>query len=129
MDATDRAEIRITGPHIRERSRGDFYVRVEVSVLLSSRYDGQLKNALEIHRFAGLFQEALTLPIPVWNYGAESGDFVEGQPATQLKLGCLETVEREPVRVFHFGQIHETDKLKQTAVDAKLQMELTVGGS
>ncbi len=83
-----RAEIRITGPFDQELSKGYHRIYVDVNVLLTSRYDGQ-KNAATILKYAGLFHEAMSEPIPVWNFGGEPGDYVEDDPETQVFLGCL----------------------------------------
>jgi hypothetical protein len=127
MRASDRVEIRITGPFTQEQSQGYFRIYVDVNVLLSSRYDGSKKNQYTILKYAGLFHEAMDMPIPVWNYGNEPGDFVDDDPDTQVFLGCLSPRpgNSESVRVFNFGQIDKTDKLKQSAVDARYVMYLS----
>jgi hypothetical protein len=125
MQASDRAEIRITGPFIQELSRGYWQVFVDVNVLLTSRYDGS--DAYSILKHAGAFQAAMDLPIGVWNFGSEPGDYVEGDPTTQHFLGCLvpRPGRNSLVRVLNFGQIALVDKIKQTEVDARYMMELT----
>jgi hypothetical protein len=124
--ASDRAEIRITGPFDSELSKGYHRIYVDVNVLLTSRYDGARKNAATILKYAGLFHEAMSLPIPVWNFGGEPGDYVEGDTSTQVFLGCLtpRPGRNDSIRVMNFGQMG-TDKLKQTEVDARYVMELT----
>ncbi len=133
--ATDKAEIRITGPFDQELSKGYHRIYVDVNVLLTSRYDGATKNAATILKYAGLFHEAMSEPIPVWNFGGEPGDYVEDDPdnpndpnlLTQVFLGCLipRPGKNESVRVMHFGQLDMVDKLKQSEVDARYVMELT----
>lgn len=126
MQADDRVEIRITGPFSQELSKGCFRLWVDVNVLLTSRYGGAKKNALDILRFAGLFQEAMDSPIPVWNYGAQPGDYLDSDPNTQVFIGCLlpRPGNSDSVRLFNFGQTDPTDKLKQSAVDARYVMYL-----
>jgi hypothetical protein len=119
MQATDRAEIRINGPFVREPSHHYFHLYVDVNVLLTSRYD-ETKNRYAILKFAGLFQEAMDTPINVYRYGSEPGD-------DQTFVGCL-TPRRgvhEMVEAFQFGQVDPTDALKQTAVDARYVMYLS----
>ncbi len=134
--ATDRAEIRITGPFDQELSKGYHRIYVDVNVLLTSRYDGAGKNAATILKNAGLFHEAMSEPIPVWNFGGEPGDYVEAidpddpddpNLATQVFLGCLtpRPGRNDSVRVMNFGQLDNVDKIKQTEVDARFVMELT----
>jgi len=127
MQATDRAEIRITGPFTREKSRGCWEVFVDANVLLTSRYDSEGKDAYSILKNAGAFHEAMDGPIGVWNFGSEPGDYVEGDPSTQRFLGCLlpRPGRNSSVRVLNFGQIDPVDKIKQSEVDARYVMELT----
>lgn len=127
MEATDRAEIRITGPFIQELSQGYYRILVDVNVLLTSRYDGTAKNAYTIHQYAGIFQAAMGNEIGVWNYGGEEGDYDPNDSNTQLFLGCLKprAGNNDSIRVFHFGQTDKTDKLKQSAVDARYVMYLS----
>lgn len=127
MQAEDRAEIRITGPFVREDSKDCFTVYLDVNVLLTSRYGGQKKNPFDILKFAGLFQEAMTSPIPVWNYGPEADDYRDDDPDSQVFIGCLlpRHGKNDLNRVFNFGQTTETDKVKQTAVDGRFVMHIT----
>jgi hypothetical protein len=124
MRATDRAEIRITGPFCQELSKNYFRVYIDVNVLLTSRFDGDSKNAYGILKYAGAFHEAMDMPIGVWNYGGEAGDYVEDQPETQKFLGCLKLRPGRDVRVMNFGQIDPVEKLKQTEIDARFVMEI-----
>lgn len=125
MEASERAEIRITGPFIREMSRGCWQVFVDVNVLLTGRYDDT--DGYSILKHAGAFQEAMDASIGVWNYGSEPGDYREDDLASQMFLGCLipRSGRNALVRVLNFGQIDAVDKLKQTEVDARYVMELT----
>jgi len=127
IKASDRAEIRITGPFTQELSKGYHRLLLDVNVLLTSRYDGPAKNQYNILKFAGLFQGALSMPIPVWNYGGEAGDYDAAIPESQLFIGCLlpKGTKSDLVKVFNFGQTNETDKLKQTVVDAHYEMFIT----
>ena len=58
MSATDRCEVRITGPFTRELSRDYFQVEVVVNVLFVSRYEEQ-KNQYAVIQKTGVFQEAM----------------------------------------------------------------------
>jgi hypothetical protein len=124
MQAADRAEIRITGPSTQELAKGQYRLWVDANVLLTSRYDGAGKNAYDIIRLGGLFQEAMDSPIPVWNYGNQLGDYVDADPDSHVSLGCLlvRPGRNESVRLLHFGQTDKTDKLKQTVCDARYVM-------
>lgn len=127
IQSSDQAEIRITGPFISEPSNGYFCIEVAVNVLLKSRYDGQGKNAYTILKAAGLFQEAMSGEIPVWNYGGEAGDYQDGNSSSQVFLGCLRPKDgrNEATRVFNFGQVDPTEKVKESVVDGHFVMEIS----
>lgn len=126
MEAADHAELRISGPFTQELSKGCFRLWVDANVLLTSRYEGKAKNAYDILRFAGLFHEAMDSPIGVWNFGNQPGDYVDGDTSTQVFLGCLlpKAGNGNSVRVINFGQIDNTEKIKQTVVDVSYEMFL-----
>lgn len=125
MQSTNRAEVRVNGPYTQEVSQGYFRVWVDVNVLLTSRMDGN-KNGYDIQRLAGIFQSAMHDQIPVFNYGNQPGDFVEDLPDSLRHLGCLSprAGPNDSVKVLHFGQIEKTDRIKQSAVDARYVMYL-----
>lgn len=124
MEATDRVEIRITGPFIRELSHNYWELQVDANVLLSSRFDGpDTKSRYTLVQATGLFQSAMDAAIAVYRYGANPGD-------DESLVGCLSPLsgKRDAVRVYHFGQINTTDGLRQSMVDAKYVMEITTTG-
>lgn len=116
-----RVELRSTGPSIRELSRDYFHARVDVNLLFTSRYDA---DAYEILRFAGIFQEAMSVPIPLWNYGNQPGDYTDADPESQVHLGCLLLVDgrNDSLRLLNFGQIEPVDKVKQTMLDGRYEV-------
>ena len=113
------AEGRVTGPYTRDLQGGEYEVNVDANVLLSTNQPGY-----DIVRVAGLYQEALSTPIPVWNYGALTGDYVHSDSSTKVLLGCLTNSpgRKEMVAVFHFGQVNKTDPIRQSVIDTSLQM-------
>ena len=120
MSATDRCEVRITGPFTREVSRDYFQIEVVVNVLFVSRYEEQ-KNQYAIIQKTGVFQEAMDGAIAVYKYGNGPDD------DEHVLIGCLSPVQgrSNAIRVMHFGQINPTDRLKQSMVDARYRMELS----
>jgi hypothetical protein len=120
MSATDRCEVRITGPFAREVSRDWYQIEVVVNVLFVSRYEEQ-RNQYAIIQMAGVFQEAMDGAIAVYKYGAGPDDDEE------VLVGCLLPVQgrHDAIRVMHFGQINPTDRLKQSMVDARYRMEIS----
>lgn len=120
LEASHRAEARINGPFVQELSKGYFRVWVDVNVLLTSQ--GTLRDRYELHRIAGLYLHALTEAVEVWNYGSQPGDY-DDDPTL---LGCLlpRAGRNRSVSVFHFGQTEKTDQVRQSAVDATLEMHI-----
>jgi hypothetical protein len=120
MEASDRVEIRITGPFTRELSRNYYELRIDVNVLISNRFDGPDKNRYTFARLAGVFHEAMDGAIAVYKYGDQLGD-----DETAL-VGCLSPLSgrNEAVRVFHFGQVNTTDGFTQSMVDARYVMHI-----
>jgi hypothetical protein len=120
MEATDRVEIRITGPFTRELSRGYFDVRLEVNVMISSRFDGPEKNRYTFTDIAGAFHQAMDGAIAVYKFGNQPGD------DEHALVGCLSPMSgrNDAVRVLHFGQVNTTDGLRQSMVDARYAMEI-----
>jgi hypothetical protein len=124
MRAGDRVEIRITGPFVKELSNNYFQAFADVNVLLTSRFDSR-RNAYDILKYAGTFQQAMDKPIPVMNYGSEPGDFVEDDPTTLVTVGCLLPKFGQAARVLDFGQIDVVDRLRQVEVEDRYMAELS----
>ena len=120
MSATDRCEVRITGPFTREVSRDWYQIEVVVNVLFVSRYEEQ-KNQYAIIQKMGVFHEAMDGAIAVYKYGSGADD------DEHVLVGCLSPVQgrHDAIRVMHFGQIDPTDRLKQSMVDARYRMEIS----
>ena len=120
MEATDRCEVRITGPFTKELSHNYFQIEVVVNVLFLSRYEEQ-KNQYAIMQKMGVFHEAMDGAIAVYKYGSGADD------DEHVLVGCLSPVQgrSDAIRVMHFGQINPTDRLKQSMVDARYRMEIS----
>jgi hypothetical protein len=120
MEATDRCEVRITGPFTKEVSHKYFQIEVVVNVLFLSRYEEQ-KNRYAIIQRTGVFQEAMDGAIAVYQYGNEPGD------DDGALVGCLSPVQgrHDAIRVMHFGQVDPTNRIKQSMVDARYRMEVS----
>jgi hypothetical protein len=118
-EATDRVEIRISGPFTTQMS-SEYRIRMDVNVILTSRFDGQAKNRHAILTNAGLFHEAMDQAILIYKFG-------NGVDDDGSYLGCLvpRSGKNDTVRVLHFGKVDPTDKVKQSAVDARYEMFLT----
>jgi hypothetical protein len=125
LEAPSKVEARANGPYVKPQ-QGCSLLWVDINVLVTNHMDGDTKSRHELHRLAGLYQEALTAPIEVWNYGNEAGDWDENVPASQIFLGCL--VNRhgngDMTKLFNFGQVEKTDRVKQAIVDARYEITL-----
>jgi hypothetical protein len=120
MEASDRCEIRITGPFTKELSHNYFQIEVLVNVLFLSRYEEE-KNQYAVMQKIGVFHEAMDGAIAIFKYGNQVGD------DEHALVGCLSPVQgrNDAIRVMHFGQITPTDRIKQSMVDARYRMELS----
>ena len=120
MEATDRCEVRITGPFTKELSHNYFRIEVVVNVLFLSRYEEE-KNQYAVMHKIGVFHEAMDGAIAVFKYGNEQGD------DEHALVGCLSPVQgrNDAIRVMHFGQVDPTNRIKQSMVDARYRMELS----
>lgn len=120
MQASEHVEIAITGPFSRELSRNYYELKVGVRILILSRMDNPPKNRYTPQQIAGLYHEAMDAVIAIYRYGS-------GPEDDQQLLGCLASLNdrNNPLRVYHFGQMTPTDRLRQSMVDCWYVMELT----
>lgn len=119
MESTDRLEIRVNGPFIKEQSAGYYHFEVSANILIMSHMGGQLPNAYSGVEMAGYMAQAASQPISIYKYGSGVDD-------DQSLIGCL-TLRRgrdESVKVFHFGEVNREDRLRQFGVDVSLEMDI-----
>ena len=124
MEATDRVEIRITGPFTRDLSNNYYELAVDANALFVSRYEDG-KNKYAILNAIGSFQAALDAPIPIFKYGNQN------QATMELSASASWSPARtrgEAVRVMHFGQADLTNRIKQSFVDARYLLYLSNDG-
>ena len=116
----NHCEFRTTGPFIKEVGNGTYKVEVVVNIMLTNLMEMSGEDAYAIVQWAGTFQEALLQHIPVYKYGTGAED-------DSSLIGCLfaKAGAYEAVRVYHFGQIDKTDRVRQSEVDAVLEMWVT----
>ena len=108
------AEFRVTGPNITEVSNGYYNVNIVANLLLTSIMESE-PTAYTIVQWGGIFQEALLDPIPIYKLGVGADD-------TGALIGCLQI--KKAASLYHFGQISKTDRIRQSEVDAVLEMEV-----
>lgn len=115
LSQSDKAEIRVNGPYLREASKGFWVASVGVNVHLTVRMDGP--NAYKLQNWCGIFLEAMSGNIPLLQLGDQSD--------TGAQFGCLRIEDsKDPIRVIHFGQVDKTDLVRQSVVDARYVVEL-----
>lgn len=118
--ASDRVEVRVSGPFDHALAGGEHRITVHVNILITSRFDSASKNRHTILKNVGLYQEALSGIIKVYKFGSEVGDDPEAL------VGCLtpKTGKNDEVKVFHFGKLDPTDKIQHSMVDGSFEMYL-----
>jgi hypothetical protein len=115
----DRAEIRINGPFARELSARYWRIWVDINTLVTSNYGNDTKDVYTLERNLGLIHEFADTDISIRRYGTGAGD--DG-----TLLGCLRprSDKNDSVRVIHFGQLNNVDRIKQGQVDGRYVMYL-----
>jgi hypothetical protein len=117
----EHAELRLSGPFIREISNGYWRVHVDVNIMLTDQMKMSTEGAYDIHDWGGAFLAAMTEPIPVYRLGTGGQD-------DQTLVGCLTQREgfSEPARLIHFGQVSRVDRIRQAVVDGRFEMYLSM---
>jgi hypothetical protein len=121
MEASDRAEIRINGPFARELSARYWRLWVDINILVTSNFGTQSKDVYSLERNLGLIHEFADTVIPILRHGTGVDD--DG-----TLLGCLRPRhdKNDSIRVIHFGQLNNVDRIKQGQVDARYIMYFCV---
>jgi hypothetical protein len=119
--ATDTVEFRVNGPYMTNPSNGYYVARVFVNVLVMSNMGGEQKNKYQLDTNLGIMQEALDQPINIYKCGPDTGDVDDGS-----HIGCMKVLDESKlgVRVIHFSQIDQTDRVKQAMVSVAYEIEL-----
>lgn len=115
-NASDRVEIRITGPYTQQLSSNYYLLTVDANVLLQCRYE--TKNGYQRQTLMGPFYEAMAGPIPVYKFGPEAGD-------DKSQIGCLKLPRGGQVKLHHFGQLTHPERISESICDARYVMDLT----
>lgn len=109
----DHAIMRMTGPLIYQGVKNERWATLEVQILLTDIRQSS-ENAYKILEWAGIYQEALLAPIPIYKYGT-------GPQDDGTLIGCLQPDPSVPnhVRVVNFGQMDKELRINQVSVIAK----------
>lgn len=119
QESTNRLEIRINGPFVRQVSANYYHFDVDVNILILSHMDGTSDSVYRGTNIAGKMAERANEPIPVFKYGGQPED-------DQSQIGCLllKDGSKDGVKVFHFGEINAEDRLRQAGVDCSYNMDI-----
>jgi hypothetical protein len=119
MESPDRAEIRLNGPWARELSANYWRIWVDINILVTSNFGNDTKDVYTLERNLGFVHEFADTYIPIMRYGAGVDD-------TGTLLGCLRprSDKNDSIRVIHFGQLNNIDRIKQGQVDGRYIMYL-----
>lgn len=116
----DIFELRVDGPDFTEQSRDEWYISIEVGVLVSATNDN--KDYHRIHKLCGIITQAFT-DIPVYRFG-------DGPDDDGSLLGCLvlqQDGSRNAIQVTPFGKRDVATPIMQSSVEGKFAMTLTQG--
>lgn len=115
------AELRISGPFVKELSKDYWRIHIDINILLTYLMKSTEDNVYDLQTWCGVIQESMDGPINIYKYGGEAGDDAS-------YIGCLRSRmgKFEANRVFHFGQISKVDRVRQSMIDGRYMMELTV---
>jgi hypothetical protein len=107
-------DLRIGGPEFREVSANEWWIDVEVNILVQTVVD--VADIYKSQRFAGTVAAAMWDGITVYKYGDTSG------VDDQSQLGCL-TLQGS-TDIFDYGQLAPATKMRQQTVSAKYRMTI-----
>jgi hypothetical protein len=117
----EHVELRVNGPFVAEISKNYWRLHVDVSILLTDYMKMSSENAYDINDWGGTFLTAMCEAIPLYRNG-------NGPEDDGSLIGCL-TLQKgvsQPVRLIHFGQISRDSRLRQSVVDGRFEMYLTL---
>lgn len=103
------AELRVDGPHVTPQS-GQSLLQVDLNVIIQSKTSNE--DLDKIYRIAGVFHEAFTPTIAVFN-------FDEDPP---VALGCLSLDGK--IGFNYFGLVDKDLKLEEASIEARYIIEL-----
>jgi len=115
----DHAELRINGPFVKEVSHNCWRTWTDINILLTDRMMMTQEDAYGIMRLGGAFESAMNERIPIYKLGPDADD-------DDSLLGCLtmRKGQSESVKLFHFGQIDSTNRIRQSVIDGRYEMYL-----
>ena len=109
----NHVELRVSGPELKEVSKGYYNVKVTVNFLFTKNMNEVSADAFDIIQWTGVFANAMLQPIPIYKKG-------DGLEDDGTLIECLQVHKgrNEAVRVFHFGQLDKDTRIRQSEMDA-----------
>jgi hypothetical protein len=109
----NHVELRVSGPKLKEVSKGYFNVMVTVNFLFTKNMNEVGADAFDLIQWTGVFADEMLQPIPIYKKG-------NGLEDDGTLVGCLQVHKgrNEAVRVFQFGQLDKHTRIRQAEVDA-----------
>lgn len=115
----DHVELRVTGPQIKEVSKDYYTVDVVVNFLVTNLMSMSGSNAYQIIDWCGILAKEMNKPIPIYKYGTGTDDDDSLIKCMQVRKDKLDSV-----KIFHFGQIDKTYRIRQSEIDANYKMDV-----
>ena len=119
VESTNRLEIRINGPFIKNPSHGFWHILVPCNILIFSHMDGTVENVYNGVDIAGVMAQRASEPVSVFKLGSNPQD-----DGTFLFCLTLTKTKGESLNVHHFGEIDAASRLRQFGVDFDLSAEI-----
>lgn len=118
-DKLDRAELRINGPFISHPTKNEWYIDIEINLLLTC---GMVEeDAYKIWKYVGQWLEAFTDSISVFKFGDGPSDDED-----EL-VSCLimQHDRGDDIILTQFGQVDPTMRVLQSTLNALYSMYIT----
>ncbi len=111
-------ELRVTGPEVKEVSKGYYKAKLIINFLFTKNMDEASADAFDLIQWTGVFAHEMLEPIPVYRKGT-------GPQDDDSLVGCIRVHEgrNEAVRIWHFGQLDKDTRVRQSEVDAVYGLE------
>ena len=109
----NHVELRVSGPELKEISKGYYSIKVIVNLLFTKNMDEVSADAFDLIQWTGVFATVMLQPIPIYKKGS-------GVEDDDTLIGCLQVHKgrNDAVRVFHFGQLDKDTRIRQSEMDA-----------
>lgn len=115
----DHVELRLTGPIIKEVSKDYYTFDTVVNFLVTNLMSMSGDNAYKIIDWCGILAYEMNKPLPIYKYGSGPDD-----DDSLIKCMQVKKNKSSSVKIFHFGQIDKTSRIRQSEIDASYEMDV-----